>query len=324
MSQYSGYSSALSEGDAFNARTRNHNDLILSQNQIALDHYGKTLEDQKGKVRTDEINEDISGTLFGGKAGEGLLNSGIGTVEAVQGIGSKGLTGYLQASKESRLNTIGTTVKRLVSGDPLPAPTPAVESQGESLIGQWAGKPAVAEQVASDASKIAETGGKIETSSGAATIIKKGLSAAGLGEKVGEAGLTTVSEIGAKALGDFGGVTDLVKGFDNLGKGKSFYGNDDTAQKFGDTFQMAGATLDLMGTAFPPLEVLGGISSLIGGAIDGIDDLVKDSDRKSDDSKTLKPPVPKSTIVTPTYSALGLVASAPISVKAQIVGSGSF
>jgi len=324
MSTYSGYSSALAEGDAFSARTRNHNDMVLAQNQIDLDTYGKALKDQKGKLQTDKTSEEISGTLFGGKSGEGLLNSGVGTVEAVRGISSQGLTGYLKTAKEGRLNTIGTTVNKLISGDPLPKATPQIASEGEGLINSWAGHPAVAEQVASDAKTIANTGGKIESSGAASTIIKKGLAAAGLGEKIGEAGLSTVAEIGGKALGDFGGVTDIVKGFDNLGHGKNFYGNDNTAHKVGDTFQMAGATLDLIGTAFPPLEILGGISSLVGGAVDGIDDLIEDSHKKAEDSKTLKPPVPKSTIVPPTYSALGLIASAPISAKSQIVGSGSF
>jgi hypothetical protein len=325
MSQYSGYAESLSQGDQFSARTREHNDMVLAQNQLDLDAYSKEIKDQKGKVRTDEINEGIASTLFGGKSGEQLLSSGVGTLDVYQGIQKAGsLGGYLKGAKEGRLNTISSTVKRLSHGDPLPKPTPMIEDPGKSIINQWAGKPAVVEQVANDADKVAEVGGKIEGSGAVSTILKKGLQTAGLGEKIGEAGLSAISEVGSKVIGDFAGVSDIVEGFDNLGHGKNFFGNDDTAHKWGDGFQMAGATMDLMGTVFPPLEVLGGISSLVGGAIDGIDDIFEDHKKKAHDSSVVTKPTPQSTIVTPTYSSLGLVASAPISAKMSIVGSDSF
>jgi hypothetical protein len=325
MSQYSGYSETLAQGDQFSARTRNHNDIVLAQNQQDLAEYGKEVKAQKGKVRTDELNEGLASTLFGGKSGEQLLSSGVGTLDAYKGVKKAGsIAGYWKDAKTQRLNTIGETVKRIAHGDPLPKATPMIEDAGHALVNQWAGKPAVVEQVANDASKVAKAGGKIEGSGAVSAILKKGLSVAGLGEKIGEAGLSAVSEVGSKVVGDFAGVTDIIEGFDNLGHKKNFFGNDDTAHKWGDVFQMAGATMDLVGTAFPPLEVLGGISSLVGGAIDGIDDIFEDHKKKEDDSSVPTKPTPVKTIVTPTYSALGLVASAPISAKMSIVGSGSF
>ena len=122
----------------------------------------------------------------------------------------------------------------------------------------------------------------------------------------------------------FAGVTDGLKGIDNLAEGRNFFGADDTAHKWGDSFQIAGSVADLAGTAFPPLEVLGGALSLTGGLIDGIDDLFTDSKNTQTDSTNIPPPKKTAVKVSPAYAAMGLIASAPISAKTSIQGSGSF
>ena len=58
---------------------------------------------------------------------------------------------------------------------------------------------------------------------------------------MGEAGLTAVSEIGGKAIGDFGGLVSVGKGFENLKNGKSFFSGEST----GDKLQEVGAVADL-------------------------------------------------------------------------------
>lgn len=139
-----------------------------------------------------------------------------------------------------------------------------------------------------------------------------------------DAALSAASEVGGKAISAFAGVTDGIKGIDNLAEGRNFFGADDTAHKWGDSFQIAGSVADLAGTAFPPLEVLGGALSLTGGLIDGIDDLVTDSKNTQTDSTNIPPPKKTAVKVSPAYAAMGLIASAPISAKTSIQGSGSF
>lgn len=139
-----------------------------------------------------------------------------------------------------------------------------------------------------------------------------------------DAALSAASEVGGKAISAFAGVTDGLKGIDNLAEGRNFFGNDDTAHKWGDSFQIAGSVADLAGTAFPPLEVLGGALSLTGGLIDGIDDMFTDSKNTQTDSTNIPPPKKTAVKVSPAYAAMGLIASAPISAKTSIQGSGSF
>ena len=177
-----------------------------------------------------------------------------------------------------------------------------------------------------------EDAGKIESSGIASAIIKGGLTKIpGASALLGEAGLSTISEIGGKAVGDFAGLVDVGEGFANLADNKNFFGNDDTAEKWGDSFQMAGAALDVVGTAFPPLELLGGAVGLLGGVIDGIDGLSKDEAKKQSDAAPITDPNKdpddagiQKTQISPAFQAMGLVASAPISAKSLITGSGAF
>ena len=165
----------------------------------------------------------------------------------------------------------------------------------------------------------AEQTGEIESSGLGTKIVKSGLKYA-LGDKVGEAGLSAISEVGGKALGDFSGVGDIAEGFKNMAEGGSFFKGDST----GDKFAEAGAVFDLAGTAFPPLEAVGGVLNFIS-AIDNTKDALKTiHDKKVADSTTITQPPPQQMKVSPTFSSLGLVASAPMSAKKSIVGSGTF
>ena len=165
----------------------------------------------------------------------------------------------------------------------------------------------------------AEQTGEIESSGLGTRVVKSGLKYA-LGDKVGEAGLSAISEVGGKALGDFSGVGDIAEGFKNMAEGGSFFKGDST----GDKFAEAGAVFDLAGTAFPPLEAVGGVLNFIS-AIDNTKDALKTIHNKkvADGTKITVPP-PQQLKISPTFSSLGLVASAPISAKQSIVGSGTF
>jgi hypothetical protein len=199
-------------------------------------------------------------------------------------------------------------------------------SSGPGAVGETPTSTAVAGAEAGEETTgaVASAGGEIESSGIVPGLIKSTLMAGGAGKIASEAAISGVSEIGGKVASSFVGVTDAIKGFDNLGHGKNFFGDDDTAHKWGDSFQMAGSVADLAGTAFPPLEVLGGILNLTGGLVDGIDDLLTDNRNTQKDATHIAPPKHTATKVSPAYGALGLIASAPISAKTSIVGSGGF
>jgi len=317
-----GYSNALSQGSAFNSRTKNFNDGVLLANQKLQDKYDAEVKQKPKTVSDDNMKEDedaAKATVFDGKTAVGAL-AGLG--ELGSGIKNKGFGGYMVDSTKGRLNTIGNTAKQIVQGKPPPDPTTGfenteVDEDGIITTDTATGDFEKAGDAASDASKAA--GDEIESSGLGSKLIKGGLKLAG-GAKLGEAGLTAVSEIGGKALGDFGGIVSIGKGFENLAHNKSFFSGEST----GDELQEIGAAADVVGTIFPPLEVIGGITSAVGGIMDAYTDIKNDMDTKSKDAAGPDPPKLTATKVTPAFSSLGLAASAPISAKQSITGSGGF
>lgn len=317
-----GYSNALSQGSAFNARTKNFNDGVLLANQKLQDKYDAEIKQKPNNVSDDNIKTDedaAKATVFDGKSAIGAL-AGLG--EMGSGIKNKGFAGYMVDSTKGRLNSIGNTAQQIVQGKPPPDPTKGfenveVDDDGIITTDTATGDLEDAGKVAGEAGEAA--GDTIESSGLGASIIKGGLKLAG-GAKLGEAGLTAVSEIGGKALGDFGGLVSVGKGFENLADGKSFFSGEST----GDELQEIGAAADVVGTVFPPLEVVGGIASAVGGIMDAYTDIKNDLDKKDKDAAGPDPPKLTATKVTPAFSSLGLAASAPISAKQSIVGTGGF
>ncbi len=310
MSLY-GYQDAISQGSAFNAKVKNFNDGVLAANQKALDDYQTKIKEQPGKISEDALKEKEDSAIYGFTDGKSTVSSLYGLGEAGSEIGKKGFAGYALGAGKDRLNTIGNTVKRGIAGDPKPPPV-----KGTLTTLDESGK-VVTEDLGKAGANVGAAGaGEIESSGLGTKIIKTGLKKV-LGGAVSEAGLATMSELGGKVAGDFGGITDMGKGVENLANGKGFFAGETTADKW----QEAGAAADLVGTVFPPLEVVGGVASLVGGLMEGYDDIKKDIDKKADDSA--KPPPPKDTSVkvSPAFSQMGLVASAPISAKASITGA---
>ena len=265
------------------------------------------------------------------KAAKTDLSSAAGDSEAAEGAASDAAdAGDAAAGTSAAGDAAAATRTASAAGA---ATTAAADTAGAAgtAAGDAAGAAGAAGTAAEDvagaaggASEVTEIG-----SSGlGAAVIKGGLAKLGVGKLVGEAGLSTLSEVGGKAAGDFGGITDAVEGLVNLGQKKSFFGNDDTAKKWGDSFQMAGAAMDVVGTAFPPLELLGGATGLLGGIIDGIDGLTKDEKKKQSDAAPITDPTKdpsgagvQQMQVSPAFQSMGLIASAPVSAKMSITGS---
>lgn len=334
MASIYGYSQALSEGSSFNARIQAHNELVKEHNDKVLSDFDTAVKQQKRDLADDKNKVEEDAAIDATEDGKGLLMNAYGAYTFGQKIADEGGIGKAFAAQSAeRQGAIKDTINRIAQGEKPPV-NEGVELGEATEDGKYvtsAGQEA--SLAAKDATEAAEGAGKIGEeigSSGIGSAVVKGvLGKFGVGKVLGEAGLSAVSEIGGKAIGDFGGAVDIGEGFANLANNKSFFGNDDTAEKWGDSFQMAGAALDVVGTAFPPLEILGGTVGLLGGVIDTIDGLSKDEDKKQSDAapitdpktETDQPGGVQSFKVSPAFQSLGLVASAPISAKQSITGS---
>jgi len=328
MSMY-GYSDALSQGTAFNSRVKNFNDGVLLHNEEAREKFKKDTQQKKDDIATDKRNEQEDVGIHGFKDGTGFVGAGIGLVSAGSGIREHGLRGYASKELSQRTNNIASTAHAIVYGEPKPKPTTLelgeVGEDGKITSSlsdaEKAGQEAInAGNIAGDTTKTITQATERESSGLVSNVVKKGLGLA-LGGKVGDAGLTALSEVGGKAIGDYSGIVDIGKNVKNLVDGKNIFSGESTADKF----QEAGAVADLVGIAFPPAEVLGAGLNLVGGIIDTVNDISGDMDKKDDDDKRSVPP-PKVTAVkvSPAFQSMGLVASQLPSAKTQITGTGSF
>lgn len=330
MSHY-GYADALSQGTSFNARVKNFNDGVLLHNEQAKEKFKNDTQQKKNDISTDKREEEEDVGIHGFKDGTGGLSAGIGLVKAGAGIREHGFAGYASKELSERTNNIKNTAHAIVYGEP--KPKPQVLELGEvggdgkvttSLVdAEKAGQEAInAGRIGGETTKNIAQATERESSGLVSNVIKKTLKA-GLAGKVGDAGLTALSEVGGKAIGDYAGVIDIGKNISNMLSvpPKNPFSGESTADKF----QEAGAVADLAGMAFPPLEVVGAGLNLVGGIMDTVKDISADMDKKDDDTKRQVPP-PKITSVkvSPAFQSMGLVASQLPSAKTQIVGSGSF
>lgn len=329
MSLY-GYSDALSQGTSFNARVKNFNDGVLAHNQFLQDDYKKAKHDQVGKVSDDQGQQDKDEAFYGFKDGAPALGTLVGAGLATKGIYTKGFKGYVVDETKGRINNIQNTAKALVTKEKPPPPAEmelgeigddgkVVEgTAGRTVDEATNGVQAAANAIGDGAKTEAKTAAM--DSSGLMTAgIKKGLGIATRGA-IGDAGLTALSEVGGKAIGDYGGVIDMGKSIDNLINHKSVFSGESTSDKF----QEAGAALDLVGTIFPPAELVGGAVGLIGGVMSAVNDIKGVMDKKKQDGTTIPPPKQTAVKVSPAFQSMGLVASSLPSAKNQIVGGGSF
>ena len=329
MSLY-GYSDALSQGTSFNARVKNFNDGVLLHNEQAKEKFKADKQQKLNDVSDDKRREEEDAGIYGFKDGTGLAGAGVGLVQAGASIRENGFRGYASKEMSERVNNLKNTAHAIVYGEPKPEPaTLELGEVGEdgkittSLVdAEKAGQEAIdAGKIAGKTTENITQATERESSGLASAAIKKGLKLATAG-KVGDAGLSAISEIGGKAMGDFSGAIDIGKNIQNIFSKppKNIFSGESTADKF----QEAGAIADVAGIAFPPLEVVGALN-LIGGVMDTVKDISDDMDKKQTDTdRHVPPPKITSVKVSPAFQSMGLVASQLPSAKTQIVGSGSF
>lgn len=329
MSNLYGYESSISAGNQFSARIANYNDAVKTHNDVLTAKYNADLKAAPGKRSTDKTKEEEDGAFYGISDGKGVIGSTVGMVQEgakidkaaaeAGGLGA-GLMKYAGDSILERKAAVSKTINRL--GEmPVKKAQAAMKPTTVDSDGIVETEGAI-EDGADDAGQAAAkaAGEEIESSGIGTSILKAGLKKVA-GGVVSEAGLSVASELGGKAIGDVGGFVDIGEGISNMMNGSSFFAGEDKTAAFGDTLQSVGAVADVVGTVFPPLELVGGALGAIGGIFDAYDSISNDIKAKKNDAADPKPPALAATKVSPAFSAMGLVASAPITAKQQITGS---
>lgn len=323
---YYGYEQAISQGSAFNSRVQDFNDSVIAHNKVLQEKYDADVKAQPGKKSTDQTKEDTDAAFYGVTDGKGVIGTGIGlitegkklssAVAEAGGVGA-GLLKYSSDAMAGRVNTIKNTAGR-IGEMTLNKAQSALKPTSVDADGIITTEGAIADDAGKAAAKGASE--EIESSGLGTGIIKAGLKKVA-GGVISEAGATAISEVAGKAVGDLGGFVDIGEGIDNLFHNKSFFAGEDKTQSIGDTLQSVGAVADVVGTVFPPAELIGGALGAVGGLFDAYDSIKNDIEQKKKDAAAPKPPSLSAVKVSPAFSAMGLVASAPISAKQSITGS---
>jgi hypothetical protein len=326
MSNLYGYESSISAGNQYSAKIQNYNDAIKAHNQVLTEKYNNDLKELPGKRSKDQTKEDEDAAFYGVTDGKGVISTGVGMVKegakidqaaAEAGGYGAGLLKYAGDAITERTGAISKTINRL--GEmPVAKAQAALKPTQVDADGIVETEGAIADEAGQNAAKAASE--EIESSGIGTSILKAGLKKVA-GGAVSEAGLTFASELGGKAVGDFGGLLDIGEGISNLVSGSSFFAGEDKTAEIGDTLQSVGAVADVVGTIFPPAELIGGALGAVGGIMDAYDSIDNDIKQKGKDAADPKPPAPAATKISPAFSAMGLVASAPITAKQSITGS---
>ena len=218
--------------------------------------------------------------------GEGLI-SGIKTsakgavtdiVSGVRDAAGRAVSQATGAASEA-INGAKVTATGVVSG--------ATRSLGDVVeeggLGRSAGQ--AAESAAQDIGK--DLGGKLAGAGG-----KVAEDLGGLGGKLAGAGGKVAEEVAGtlagKAAGLAGGLMgaaqggiDIFEDIKSIGSGHGIAGNNNW-EKAGNLLQIGGSIADLVGMAFPPAALLGGVLDLASGATDAVGEKL-DADQKSKD-----------------------------------------
>lgn len=296
---------------------------------------GSSFADAAGAPRQlseDEINADFqknsvqgstaSTPLSGGTDDAGKLPDGSTPVSAEgEGHMAQASPARVGQSETPALTSEQARQARAPVSEEAPAPSTTAAPAGEegaAAEGTVTPAPAAAEAGVKDAGAVAENAA--EDTGGT---IKGGVISKLTGAAEGSLAHTGVS----KALGNIGGGIDIVKDFEGLSSGDSFFsgGKKDatTGDKVSNALAVGGTVLDIASVALPFLEPVAAAVS-VAGAISGTVSSVKDQKKTQDTDKANYQGNIQATKVAPSLAGTGFLASAQTDSHKLIGGSSSF
>lgn len=246
-----------------------------------------------GKSISDKA-KSIKGTFFGTSEDEG-----VGPVEPTEGpVGS--------------VSTVAPAPEEAPAEAPAPAADGTPPEEG-TIAPAEEGTIAPAEAGIKDSGSISKDAGTL----------KGGIISKITGVAEGSLAHTGMS----KALGNIGGGIDIVKDFEGLGSGDSFFsgGKKDatTGDKVSNALTVGGTVLDIASIALPFLEPVAAAVS-VAGAIDGTYQSVKDQSASAATDKGNYQKNIQATKIAPSLSGTGFLASSQTDSHKLIGGSSSF
>ena len=253
--------------------------------------------------------------LSGGTDDAGKLSDGSTPLET-EGEGNMKTASPVRVgqSTEPPLTSQQARAPTAETGEDAPASS---TTQGPEPTGPPAGEPSPAQGAVKAGEDVAEDADKAG-----------GTFKGGIVSKLTGAAEGSVANVGvSKALGNIGGGIDIIKDFEGLGQGDSFFsgGKKDasTGDKVSNALTVGGTVLDIASIALPFLEPVAAAVS-VAGAIDGTYQSVKDQQKSQSDDKGNYQKNIQAQKVPPSLAGTGFLASAQTDSHKLIGGSSSF
>ena len=248
MDLYGTNGNAIAMGNARMQAVRDFNDRVKQHNEDVVNKI-QGLREQEGTVDTIKQIKDQATNLWTAKDIPGKVAE----------------YNKWRASRNAPNPTEGSVRRTRDLPSQEPAPVESTTEAGGEAISEGANAGETVSEIA-------------ETSEGAGGAVAKGLAKEGeelveesaLGKAVGKVGV-----LGSTALGGMDLYEDIKTG--------GIQGNN-TWEKASNVLQIGGAVADLVGTAFPPAKLLGGVLDLSSGITDSIGEKL-DEDKQSEDLK---------------------------------------
>ena len=262
--------------------------------------------------------------LDAGNAAESVSKS-LSSAGSLVKSGVKGGIATLQG--KTTLSSLGPEVESTLKSTSIAADAPAA---GEAVV--QTSSDALAAKAAAAAPTLAK-----DAEGGVSAITKTGEAAGGLGERaiqaltLGKAEVGTIANAGVgKAIGNIGGAIDIGEDLANIGKVKNFSdifngGNASATagDKVSNALTVGGTILDVASLALPFLAPVAAAVQVVG-AIDGTYNSVKDNEQKAADTKGAYTSSLSQTVVPPSLSGVGFLATTQSDPRKLIGGTGSF
>lgn len=253
--------------ESANRAVAEHNQIIAGQ----ITQLHKNLQDQKSAIMENETLKDVQDGVQA-FMGAGAVKNALKNYQESVAKGSTKADALASAVRQdaSEERSVGQGVEGEVerTANPLSTDSPPASAtpEGQSAMGSSETAPTVEEHESLTVGE-GESGG----------MLKKGMaSTLGISEELSGKVMRGVGAVGSAAQGGYDLFQDIKAGHVVGSNGW---------EKAGNITQIGASALDLVGIAFPPAEIAGGVLSVVGGGLDAVGEMFEGKKKETDAEK---------------------------------------
>ena len=260
----------ISAGNMRNRAQESANRAVDEHNQILagqITQLHKNLQDQKSAIMENETLKDVQDGVQAFMGAGAVRNA----LKNYQEASAKGMTkadalssAMRQGAEEKRVGQgVEGEVERTANPLSTDKPSASATPEGQSATGSSSTAPTVEDHESLTVGEGGEGG-----------MLKKGMAnTLGISEELSGKVMRGVGAAGSAAQGGYDLYQDIKAGHVVGSNGW---------EKAGNITQIGASALDMIGVAFPPAEIVGGVSSVVGGGLDAVGEMFEGKKKTKD------------------------------------------